>query len=318
MPSGSDSRGPNKNSGAKSAKAIKAANKNSRPAKKGKGGVPAPRQIPWLSIGAGVAVLALIAVLGINLWPKVEERQALEPYKYSSENKDPSDKIDGVLKIEYPAGQHVDSTQRVAYDQTPPFGGPHDASWANCMGTVYDKALRNENAVHSLEHGAVWITYNPDKVDQSGIDTLKKKVEGEQYMLMSPHPDQEAPVSLQSWGHQLTVNSADDERVGQFITALRLNNFAYPEVGADCATVAFDTQNPPPYDPSAPGPDAVPMDGAGLQPDQSELGGMGVPGGGLPGGLPGGIPAIPGMPGTLPGQQAPGALPGQQVPGAGQ
>ena len=224
MPSGSDSRGPNKNSGAKSAKAIKAANKNSRPAKKGKGGVPAPRQIPWLSIGAGVAVLALIAVLGINLWPKVEERQALEPYKYSSENKDPSDKIDGVLKIEYPAGQHVDSTQRVAYDQTPPFGGPHDATWANCTGTVYADPIRTENAVHSLEHGAIWITYNPDLVDQDQIDSLAGRVNGKSYMLMSPYPGQSSPISLQSWGHRLEIDKADDDRIDQFITALKRLN----------------------------------------------------------------------------------------------
>lgn len=253
MPSGSDSRGPNKNSGAKSAKAIKAANKNSRPAKKGKGGVPAPRQIPWLSIGAGVAVLALIAVLGINLWPKVEERQALEPYKYSSENKDPSDKIDGVLKIEYPAGQHVDSTQRVAYDQTPPFGGPHDATWANCTGTVYADPIRTENAVHSLEHGAIWITYNPDLVDQDQIDSLAGRVNGKSYMLMSPYPGQSSPISLQSWGHRLEIDKADDDRIDQFITALNQNPNVYPEVGASCTNPLF-TPSTSPFDPTPPAP----------------------------------------------------------------
>ena len=269
MPSGSDSRGPNKNSGAKSAKAIKAANKNSRPAKKGKGGVPAPRQIPWLSIGAGVAVLALIAVLGINLWPKVEERQALEPYKYSSENKDPSDKIDGVLKIEYPAGQHVDSTQRVAYDQTPPFGGPHDATWANCTGTVYADPIRTENAVHSLEHGAIWITYNPDLVDQDQIDSLAGRVNGKSYMLMSPYPGQSSPISLQSWGHRLEIDKADDDRIDQFITALNQNPNVYPEVGASCTNPLF-TPSTSPFDPTPPGPDAIQMDGAGATPATDE------------------------------------------------
>lgn len=301
---------PNRTS-AKSAKAVKAAGKvtaartnNQRNRNK----PPLGQRIPWLTVGAVVILIGLVAALAVNLVPKYQERAALEKFTPSEQKKDPSDQIEGVVKKEYPAGLHIDATQRVAYDQTPPFGGPHDASWANCMGTVYDKALRDENAVHSLEHGAVWITYNPDKVDQSGIDTLKDKVEGEQYMLMSPHPGQQEPISLQSWGHQLTVPNADDERIGQFITALRLNQFAYPEVGADCATMAFDTQNPPPYDPSEPGPDAIPMDGKGLQPDQAELGG-GMPGGlpgGLPGGgLPGGIPAIPGMPGSMPEQQAP-------------
>lgn len=279
MPSASDSHGPKNTSGAKSAKAIAAANKKKGGAarkNKGKGGAPAPRQIPWLSIGAGVVVVALIAILGMSLWPKIEEKQALEAYTYSSENPDPSDKIDGVLKIDYPAGQHVDSTQRVAYDQTPPFGGPHDATWANCTGTVYPTAIRTENAVHSLEHGAVWITYNPDLVDQDQIESLAARVDGKTYMLMSPFPGQESPISLQSWGHRLAVDNADDERINQFITAVNLNPNVYPEVGASCTNPLFDPANPPAFDPSAPGPGAIGMDGAGATPATDEQ----VPAGG--------------------------------------
>lgn len=322
---------PNRTS-AKSAKAVKAAGKVA-PARAGGGKKgnkpPLMQRIPWLTVGAVVVLVALVGALAASLLPKYQEQAALrerqehvrqlreslgQQFAPTEQNQDPSTQIQGVVKQEYPAGLHVDATQRVAYDKTPPFGGPHDASWANCMGTVYTKALREESAVHSLEHGAVWITYNPEKVDGDGVDTLKAWVDGEQYMLMSPHPDQEAPISLQSWGHQLAVNDAEDERIGQFVTALRLNSFEYPEVGADCATMGFDTENPPPYVSEAPGPDAVPMDGGGIQPDQGELGG--APGG-LPSGLPGGIPAIPGMPGTLP-QQQQAPLGAQPEPGAGQ
>ncbi|MBF6349186.1 MULTISPECIES: DUF3105 domain-containing protein [Nocardia] len=322
---------PNRTS-AKSAKAVKAAGKAS--SAKGGGGKnrnkpPLMQRIPWLTVGAVVVLVALVGALAVSLVPKYQEQAALrerqeevrqlreslgQQFAPTEQNQDPSTQIQGVVTQEYPAGLHVDATQRVAYDKTPPFGGPHDASWADCMGTVYDKAIREENAVHSLEHGAIWITYNPEKVDEDGIDTLKAWVDGEQYMLMSPHPDQEAPISLQSWGHQLSVPNADDERIGQFVTALRLNNYAYPEVGASCTNPTFGTENPPAYDPSEPGADAVPMDGGGIQPDQSEM--SGAPGG-LPGGLPGGIPAVPGMPGTLPQQQqAPAGA--QPAPGAGQ
>ncbi|MGI5221160.1 DUF3105 domain-containing protein [Nocardia sp. CA-290969] len=312
---------PNRTS-AKSAKAVKAAGKASSARAgggKNKNKPPLTQRIPWLTVGAVVVLVALVGALAVSLVPKYQEEAALrerqeqvralresfgQTFAPTEQNQDPSAQIQGVVKQEYPAGLHVDATQRVAYDKTPPFGGPHDASWADCMGAVYEKPLREENAVHSLEHGAVWISYNPEKVDEDGVDTLKAWVDGEQYMLLSPHPGQEAPISLQSWGHQLSVPDADDERIGQFVTALRLNNYAYPEVGASCSNPTFGTENPPAYDPSEPGPDAVPMDGAGLQPDQSELGGVPT------GGLPGGIPAIPGMPGTLPEQQ--------QAPGAGQ
>ncbi len=93
MPSGSESRGPDKNSGAKSAKAIKAAKKKSGGAKV-KGGASAPRNIPWLTIGAGAAVLALVAVLAINLVPKYQAKEEAAKYAPSAENPDPSVNID--------------------------------------------------------------------------------------------------------------------------------------------------------------------------------------------------------------------------------
>ncbi len=37
-------------------------------------------------------------------------------------------------------------------------------TWATCNGVVYTKAVRIENMVHTLEHGAVWIAYNPDTI----------------------------------------------------------------------------------------------------------------------------------------------------------
>ncbi|WP_036529827.1 DUF3105 domain-containing protein [Nocardia sp. CNY236] len=244
------------------------------------------RQIPWLTIGAAVVIIALIGALTYYLVPKFREKAELDQYTPSAQNNDPSDEIEGVVKKEYPAGLHVGPQQRVAYDQAPPFGGPHDQSWATCTGVIYDEPIRAENAVHSLEHGAVWITYNPDMVSAEGIDTLRARVEGKPYTMMSPYPEQDAAVSLQSWGHQLKLEDPDDKRVGRFIAALRLNPYTYPEVGADCSTIVFDTENPPPFDPTPPGPDAVPMDGEGRQ-IQSEAGGM-------PGRLPDGpdVPAL--------------------------
>ncbi|MFE3105953.1 DUF3105 domain-containing protein [Nocardia tengchongensis] len=306
---------PSKTS-AKSAKAIKAAGKSAGASRKGGGGggLGGKRQIPWLMIGAVVCVLALIGGIAWVLVPKIQDKQEQSKYTPSAQKKDPSDQISGVVKKEYPAGLHITGTQRVAYDQAPPFGGPHDGSWAACTGVVYPTAIRTENAVHSLEHGAVWITYNPDKVDKAGVDALAAKVKGKPYSLMSPYPGLDSPISLQSWGHQLKLNSTDDKRITQFITALRLNQYAYPEVGADCANPTFKTDNPPPFDASAPGPDAVPMDGTGATKAQNESPGAtpgipGMPAGGIPG-LPGGIPSLPGeTPGAPTDSGLPGGIP---------
>lgn len=288
MPTGSNTGGRDNKSAAKANKAIKATKKKSGVPATRKSGVPSGRQIPWFAIGAGIIVVGLIAVLAINLFPKYQDRAEAQRWEPSESNQDPSTAIADVAVQEYPAALHVAPTQRVAYDQSPPFGGPHDATWATCTGIVYSDAIRTENAVHSLEHGAIWITYNPDELSEDQISTLADKVDGETYTLMSPYPGQDTPVSLQSWGHQLKVDSADDDRIDQFISALRLNRYQYPEVGASCATVpggGFDPDNPPPFDATAPGADAVPMDGGGITPDASETGAAG----GLPAGLPSGL-----------------------------
>lgn len=279
MPTGSDNGGQGKKSAAKANKAIQAAKKSSG-VPKTKSGISKGRQIPWLTLGAVVLVVALIGILAVNLFPKYQDRAEAQKFAPSESNQDPSTAITDVVKMDYAAALHVSPDQRVAYDQSPPFGGPHDAVWATCTGVVYPQAIRTENAVHGLEHGAVWIAYNPDDLSDDQISQLADKVDGKAYMMMSPYPGLDKPVSLQSWGHQLKVDSPDDERINQFIAALRLNRYAYPEVGASCSTIpgSFDPDNPLPFDPSAPGLDAVPMDGAGITPDTTEMPGAGAAG----------------------------------------
>jgi hypothetical protein len=211
--------------------------------------------MPWGTVIAAVAVIAIVA-LGAVFGPRLFGKDDAPPPDASS---DPSSTIPGVVRVEYPAGNHVTGDQRVAYDQSPPFGGAHDAVWAVCTGIVYPTAIRNENAVHSLEHGAVWITYDPQRLTADQIDGLSMMVEGQPYTLMSPYPDLDTPLSVQSWGHQLKLEDPQDPRLVEFIEALRLNESVYPEPGASCASPYFDVDTPPPFDASPPGPDAVPV-----------------------------------------------------------
>jgi hypothetical protein len=94
---------------------------------------------------------------------------------------------------------------------------------------------------------------------------------------------------VQSWGHQLKVDSAGDKRIDQFIEALRQNSnsgvypgqpdaTAYPEVGASCSATppSFDPNNPPPADVGPIPADAIPMDGSGTT-QATEEGGMVTP-----------------------------------------
>lgn len=174
------------------------------------GGVPGGRSFPW-SISIAVLIIAgLVSVIAYNMVPKAIERTEAQKYAPSADNPDPSKSIEGVTEIEYAAANHIQAPQRVAYDQTPPLGGAHDQYWATCTGIVYPEPIRTENAVHSLEHGAVWVSYDPDSLNSSDVDALASQVDGEPYSLMSPFPGIDSPVSIQSWGHQLKVDSVDD------------------------------------------------------------------------------------------------------------
>jgi hypothetical protein len=114
--------------------------------------------------------------------------------------------------------------------------------------------------VHALEHGAVWIAYNPEQVTGDALAKLAQKVTNQPYMLMSPYPGLDKPVSVQSWGHRLKLTDPADPRVDQFTKALRQNPATFPEPGATCdSTGVFDEADPPPHDPTPPGPDAVPV-----------------------------------------------------------
>ena len=119
----------------------------------------------------------------------------------------------------------------VTYEQNPPAGGPHNPIWLNCG--VYTQPQQNENAVHSMEHGAVWITYDPARVDQAGIDALKA-VMPSSYALLSPYPDMDTPIAVSAWNHQLTLDDPNDPRITEFFTEYWRSQNA-PEPNAACS-----------------------------------------------------------------------------------
>lgn len=136
--------------------------------------------------------------------------------------------IAGVKSYSGLSRNHVQTA--VKYPQTPPVGGDHNPVWLNC-GT-YDKPVKNENAVHDLEHGAVWITYQPN-LPAAQLTTLKSQVKGKTFMDLSPYPGLPAPVVASAWGKQLQLQSASDPRLAKFISAYRQGPQT-PEPGAPC------------------------------------------------------------------------------------
>ena len=134
-----------------------------------------------------------------------------------------------------PANQHTEGD--VDYEQTPPTGGEHNPVWQN--EGFYEAPVRDENAVHTLEHGAVWITFSPD-LPQAQKDEIRSLVEGQTCMLASPHPDLPTPVVASAWGKQLTLESANSPDLERFVRAYRQGPQTQ-EPGATCAGGTSET-----------------------------------------------------------------------------
>lgn len=122
------------------------------------------------------------------------------------------------------------TTEAVSYPQSPPVGGPHDPVWQNCG--IYESPVRNENAVHSLEHGAVWLTYRPD-LPAEEIASLQELVSTRRYIVLSPYPELPAPVIATAWGVQLQLENPRSGQLVEFITQY-LQGPQSPEPGAPC------------------------------------------------------------------------------------
>ena len=200
----------------------------SRGAAGGRGRTRPPTQVvtqgrPWGLIAAALAVVVFaVAAIGYAL---------VQVQRAEANAVDSADEIEGLETFDTGPATHVNTP--VDYPQSPPVGGNHDAQWADCTGTVYDVDIRHENAVHSLEHGAVWITYDPDELSEADVETLAGLVADQSGRMLSPYVGLDAPISIQSWNRQLKVESADDERLEQFADFFTSNPDS-PEPGAIC------------------------------------------------------------------------------------
>lgn len=116
------------------------------------------------------------------------------------------------------------------YPQTPPAGGVHNPAWQNCG--IYDQPIPNEQGVHSLEHGAAWITYPPN-LPAEAVEQLRALSRDRGFALLSPYPDLPAPIVASAWGIQLKADSAADPRLEAFLTRY-LQGPQTPEPGAPC------------------------------------------------------------------------------------
>lgn len=141
----------------------------------------------------------------------------------------PEPEIEGVVNHPRPSQGHQLDLD-IPFGELPPVGGVHDPAWQNCG--IYDAPVNTANAIHSLEHGALWVTYQPD-LPADVIAAIEDRFRGQTYTLVSPYPMQRSPIVLTTWGVQLELDDIGDSRVAPFVERYRLGPNT-PERGASC------------------------------------------------------------------------------------
>lgn len=104
-----------------------------------------------------------------------------------------------------------------AYNSNPPTSGPHYAQPARWG--VYQSELPDEQLVHNLEHGGIWISYKD--IDDTIISSLEKIATSQPKIILEPRSKNDAPIVLASWGRLQKFQTYDEQGILAFIEANR-------------------------------------------------------------------------------------------------
>ncbi len=108
------------------------------------------------------------------------------------------------------------------YNSNPPTSGSHagPAEWGFSANEIAD-----ENAIHNLEHGGIWISYK--NLDDDSIAALGEIARRNRTsVVVSPREANDANIAVASWGRLMKLDTVDEERINEFI---RRNKNKSPE-----------------------------------------------------------------------------------------
>jgi hypothetical protein len=167
----------------------------------------------FLTIGAVVGAIIVVAAIFITNRPATTSRDVSTAPLMGTAI--PASDVDtDRLHVSDPADLRIP-------DGEPATRGPHFVV-PQSVG-VYQQEVPDGNAIHALEHGIVWISYNPGKVD---ADTIKKLEDlGHKYnqdTIVSPRAaNTKNAIDVVSWGQILRLDSFDKQQIEDFITTNR-------------------------------------------------------------------------------------------------
>jgi hypothetical protein len=121
--------------------------------------------------------------------------------------------------------QHVPICSPITYATNPPSSGDHYPSWADYR--TYDRPILRGFWVHSLEHGAVVITYNCPGGCSAEVAAAQAFIDGlptdcgpmARRVILTPDPDLDVRFAASAWGFTLRANCFDRDAFSSFFAA---------------------------------------------------------------------------------------------------
>ena len=116
---------------------------------------------------------------------------------------------------------HVPAGPEVTYATTPPYGGPHWSVPLRCG--IYEEEQRFEPMVHTMEHGAIVLYYQPLVLDAEAVGAMRLAAsqllrEGAR-LILTPSTRIGTPVAITSWGRLLLMDEFEEDTLRDFIDA---------------------------------------------------------------------------------------------------
>ena len=118
----------------------------------------------------------------------------------------------------------------IDYPFLPPSGGPHYSSWASFL--AYDAPVPWGFLVHSLEHGAVVLAYDPGIVEADAVRAVFEEIATAQgiddrcrdeawpnRIIIVPDPELDWPIAVRAWEQVYDATCLDRPSIEAFIAA---------------------------------------------------------------------------------------------------
>ena len=130
--------------------------------------------------------------------------------------------ISQVETEEASSANHLEPGTDIDYERVPPTGGPHyGGTWESAGFYTQQKELGS--LVHSLEHGAVVVYYDPAQLTPEAEESLRGWATNQtgdwQSFIAVPNPrdDPDSAYVLTAWEKRLTMDEYDNDKVGAFV-----------------------------------------------------------------------------------------------------